>query len=131
VNDPAGTGFGEIDVIVGPAGSTATYTMPMVLWSEPSALTVTPFEGTIAGAVYNPAAVIVPFFVLPPTTPETDHVTLVLDNPVTAAEYCTVPFTPTVVYPGLIVTDWPSSAPEASTPAAHTNSANLLKFLGM
>lgn len=42
-------------------------------------------DGRVAGAVYNPAAEIVPALALPPETPSTSHVTLVFVLPVTMA----------------------------------------------
>ncbi len=65
--------------------------------SEASAPTVMPFAGIVAGALYRPAVVMVPFCALPPFTPDTDQVTAVLLSPVTVAAYCTVPLTPMVV----------------------------------
>ncbi len=97
VYEPTGIGFGEMEEIAGPGGSTATYTIADVFPSDPNALMVIPFVGILAGAVYRPLSVIVPLAELPPLTPLTDHVTVELGNPVTFAEYCTVPFTPTVV----------------------------------
>ena len=53
------------------------------------AATVTdPPDGTVAGAVYNPAELIVPTVVLPPWTPFTDHVTPVFVVPETDALNC-------------------------------------------
>ncbi len=60
VDEPVGIGFGEMDEIEGPTGSTATYTIPKVFLSEPSALTVVPTVGTVAGAGQSPALVMVP-----------------------------------------------------------------------
>jgi hypothetical protein len=49
-------------------------------------------EGTIAGAVYNPLAEILPLVEVPPATPFTDQVTLVSEFVlVTAAVNCIVP----------------------------------------
>ena len=73
--------------MAGPAGATFTYTMADVLPSDARALMVTPFAGILLGAVYKPPVLIVPFFELPPTTPETDQVTVVLARPVTVAVY--------------------------------------------
>ena len=97
VYEPTGIGLGEMAEIVGPGGSTATYTIADVFPSDPSALMVIPFTGILSGAVYRPPSVIVPLVALPPFTPHTDQITVELGNPVTFAEYCTVPFTPTVV----------------------------------
>lgn len=80
-------GFGDTDVIVGPAGATFTYTMPLVFPSEPSALTVIPLAGIVAGAVYRPPVVILPFVAFPPVTPLTCHVTALFVRPVTIAVY--------------------------------------------
>jgi hypothetical protein len=76
----------------------------MVFLSDARASTIVETVGTFAGAVYNPACVMVPMVEFPPTTPFTSHVTAVFMRPVTVAVYWTVWFTPTFMYPGLIAT---------------------------
>ena len=122
-------GLGEIEEIDGPAGSTATYSVTEVLLSEASAVMVIPLAGIFAGAVYRPPVVILPYVVLPPLTPFTSQVTVVFASPVTTAVYWTVPFTPTVVYPGLIVMVCAVSAAGASIAATHKSSPILLCFV--
>ena len=55
VEEPTGSGLGETEVMDGPGGSTATYTVAEVLLSEASAVTVMPLAGIAAGAVYMPS----------------------------------------------------------------------------
>jgi hypothetical protein len=70
-----------------------------------TASTVTAFGfGTLAGALKNPTALIVPVEALPPTTLLTDHVTVLLDAPVTVAANCCVAPTRTLALVGEIVT---------------------------
>ena len=79
--------------------------MAEVLLSEARAVMVIPFTGIVPGAVYSPVVEICPYVALPPLVLFTHQVTVLLVNPVTVAVYCTVPLTPTVVYPGLSVMD--------------------------
>jgi hypothetical protein len=53
-----------------------------------------------AGAVYNPAAAIVPTLEFPPVTESTDHVTAVFEVPCTVAVNCACPPT------GRLTDDW-------------------------
>jgi hypothetical protein len=69
--------------------------MPFVLPSDAVATTVIGFcAGGVAGAVYNPVALILPIAGFPALNPVNDHVTAVFVNPVTAALNCVVEFTP-------------------------------------
>ena len=69
------------------------------------ALTVTcGVAGMTAGAVYKPAEVIVPHAAATHPTPETVHVTAVLEVPETPAENCCCPLWAIVAEAGDIVT---------------------------
>ena len=70
----------------------------------------------------------VPYFALPPLTLLTDHVTAVFVSPVTVAVYWTVPLTPTVVYPGLMVIDCARRAAGTNIAAAQTKNPAVVVF---
>ena len=65
---------------------------------------VTVCKPAVAGAVYRPLVEIVPEVELPPTTPSTDQVTLVLVVPVTVAANCFVVLAVTLTEVGLMLT---------------------------
>jgi hypothetical protein len=60
--------------------------------------------GTVSGAVYSPALVIVPCFASPPLTPFTSQVTPLLFVPLTFAANCSVDDRATLAEAGVIVT---------------------------
>src|SRR5579862_6657910 len=82
-------------------------------------------RGTVTGAVYRPAVLIVPTVVLPPVTPFTAHVG-VSEEPVTLGVNCRTPFARTVAVAGLtltvtevVVPQPTTAAPASSTPHTH------------
>jgi hypothetical protein len=78
-----GTGFCKASATDPDAVALATLTALMVAES---------LLGRAAGAVYSPAALMVPDAALPPATPLTCQETTVLVVPLTVAENCAVPF---------------------------------------
>ncbi|MFQ5329106.1 MAG: hypothetical protein ACE5D4_03850, partial [Thermodesulfobacteriota bacterium] len=84
------------------AGTTVTDAVPAVVPSASlTALIVTVAgEGALAGAVYRPVASIVPTVALPPATPLTCQVTVVVAEPVTVSENCFVLPTSTLAVDG-------------------------------
>jgi hypothetical protein len=52
-------------------------------------------SGGVAGAVYRPADVMIPAVALPPTAPPADHVTTLLERPLTWAANWIFPLTTT------------------------------------
>ena len=67
-----------------------------------------PSRGGTAGALYNPAVLMVPTVELPPTILLTDQVTAVLVAPVTCAVNCRVPLIGGEALVGLMVTVTPA-----------------------
>jgi hypothetical protein len=78
---PTGSGFGDTDVIFGPRLKMYALAKPTIcLLTALVARTSTGFcPGTVVGAVYKPVEDIVPPLVT------SDHVTALLDNPLTCA----------------------------------------------
>jgi hypothetical protein len=71
--------------------------------SDPKAVITIPPLGIVAGAVYNPVVEIFPIVAFPPGISFTPQVTVGGVSPVTVAVYCSVAFTPILVYPGVSV----------------------------
>jgi hypothetical protein len=84
---PAGTDAGEMLAKTGAGFQSVTVLLPIAVASaELTAFTATVLElGTLLGAVYIPDDVISPVAALPPVTPFTCQVTVVLDDPLTVA----------------------------------------------
>ena len=86
-----------------------------VLSAAEIAITVTALDGTLAGAVYSPVALIVPVVAFPPVTLFTCHVTAVFAVPETVAVNCCVRPVVTVAVLGLTVTTTAGGAVTVTT----------------
>jgi hypothetical protein len=94
-----------VTVIAGAAVIVTVALSNFVLSATETAVTVTATGfGIVAGAVYNPPAVIVPTVASPPAVPLTSHVTAVFAEFATVAVNCCVPFTATLGVFGETVT---------------------------
>ncbi len=102
--------FGLTDVSTGTGFCSVTALLPVFVASAALvAVTVTVFGvGRLAGAVYNPVALIVPVAALPPTAAFTDHVTVAFEFPVTAAANDCVAPARSVAVAGVTLTLVPS-----------------------
>jgi len=83
-----------------------TVTLALALLEESAALVaVTVWLPAAEGAVYRPLAEMVPALLLPPATPSTDQLTVVLLLLLTVAENCTAPPAATVAEAGEMLTE--------------------------
>ena len=98
---------GEMETATPDAALIETVALPEALFTARlRALTTTAvYDGTFAGAVYQPDEEIVPTVEFPPTIPLTDQLTLLLSVPRTVAVNCCDWFTCKVTVAGEIETD--------------------------
>jgi hypothetical protein len=109
-NDPGAIVFGLTAVSTGTGFSSVSALVPVFVVSAALvAVTVIVFGvGKFTGAVYNPVVSMVPVVAFPPATAFTDHVTLVLAFPVTAAANDCVAPARTAAVAGVTVTTTPA-----------------------